>query len=190
VMNESGVQKLLRNTTPLGTDATEMLAYSRAKGVFGDINLAGAVLRPDEQSNRDAYGPGATPSAILATRSLSAPTQASAFLEALQSATTPIVAARSTPPAASTVIVEAPGSPQTPVRSNNIAPGADSDLRTMIVAMQQSIDNMLTAANASAVGTSGQPGTAGPMVTVSRERLQQLRKQLDTLLAALNARGQ
>jgi lipid-binding SYLF domain-containing protein len=214
VMNESGVQKLMRNNISLGGDvsvaagptgrqdnagadatlttATEMLAYARAKGGFAGINLSGGVLRPDDESNRDAYGPGATPNTILATRSLSAPTQASAFLQSLESAAAPIAAAPAapTPAAAPTANVAVPASVQAPVRSSNSAPDTDSDLRAMIVAMQQSIDNMLMGPSAAAVGTSGQPGNGGPMVSVSRERLEQLRKQLDTLLAALNARGQ
>jgi lipid-binding SYLF domain-containing protein len=191
VMNESGVQKLLRSNISLGADASEIRAYSRAKGLFAGITLSGAVLRSDAASNRDAYGPGATPSTILASRSLSAPTQASAFLQALESATTLIAAAPAEPtPSAPTANVTVPAGTQISVRSTNAAPGADSDLRAMIVAMQQSIDNMLTAPSAAAVGTSGQADNGGPMVSVSRERLEQLRKQLETLLAAVNARGQ
>ena len=40
------------------------------------------------------------------------------------------------------------------------------------------------------VGTSGQSGNSSAMVMVSRERLEQLRSQMDVLVAALNARGQ
>jgi hypothetical protein len=56
--------------------------------------------------------------------------------------------------------------------------------------MQQSLDRILAEENGSAVGTSGVAGDSGPMVSVNRERLEQLRSQLDALLAALNARGQ
>src|SRR5688572_8482040 len=103
VMNESGVQKLLKNKVALGADAsiaagpvgrqgqvatdatlsTEILAYSRAKGLFAGINLSGGVVRPDEDANVDAYGPGASPSTILANRSVSAPPEATAFMQAL-----------------------------------------------------------------------------------------------------------
>jgi len=48
----------------------EILAYSRAKGLFAGINLSGGVLRPDEDANRDAYSSAASPSSILASRSL------------------------------------------------------------------------------------------------------------------------
>src|SRR5437762_8680255 len=103
VMNESGVQKLLRNKVTLGADASvaagpvgrhgsvatdaqleaEILSYSRAQGLFAGIDLSGGVLRPDEDANRSVYGSGATPSTILASREISAPPEASAFLRAL-----------------------------------------------------------------------------------------------------------
>src|SRR5438128_1695048 len=98
VMNEEGVQKLLKNKVNLGADASiaagpigrqghvgtdaaltaEIVSYSRAKGLFAGINLSGGVLRPDEDSNNNVYGPGASPRTILASREISAPTQATA----------------------------------------------------------------------------------------------------------------
>src|SRR5213594_4164118 len=103
VMNEQGVQKLLQNKVTLGADASvaagpvgrqgsvgtdaaltaEILAYSRAKGLFAGINLSGGVLRPDEEPNRNAYGSSATPRTILASREISAPPEAQPFLTAL-----------------------------------------------------------------------------------------------------------
>jgi lipid-binding SYLF domain-containing protein len=195
VMNESGVQKLLKNKVNLGVDASiaagpvgrqgqvgtdvsltaEILAYSRAKGLFAGINLSGGVLRPDEDANHNAYGPDASPSTILASRSISAPTQATPFLEALGiEPKAPVSTSASTP--------------VTP--SVNVPSTIDSDLRVTIVAMQQTLDRMLTDQNSLTVGTSGRPGNTNATVMVSRERLEQLRSQLDALLAALNARGQ
>src|SRR6266545_2951411 len=104
VMNEQGVQKLLQNKVNLGVDASiaagplgrqgsvgtdaaltaEILSYSRAKGLFAGINLSGGVLRPDEDANAAAYGKGASPRTILASRDISAPTQAATFLRALE----------------------------------------------------------------------------------------------------------
>src|SRR5213593_1728175 len=92
VMNEEGVQKLLRNKVTLGADASvaagpvgrqgqvatdaqlqaEILSYSRAQGLFAGINMSGGVLRPDEDSNKAVYGGGATPATILARREISA----------------------------------------------------------------------------------------------------------------------
>src|SRR6185295_16390280 len=85
VMNEAGVQKLLGNKVTLGADASvaagpvgaagsvgtdaaltaEILSYSRAKGLFAGINVSGGVLRPDEDANKDVYGPGASPRTVL-----------------------------------------------------------------------------------------------------------------------------
>src|SRR5258707_5241347 len=106
VMNDQGVQKLLRNKVNLGADAAvaagpmgrsgavgtdaaltaEILSYSRAKGLFAGIDLSGGVLRPDEDANAHVYGPGAAPRTILASRELSAPTAAAGVLQALGSA--------------------------------------------------------------------------------------------------------
>ena len=96
VMNEQGVQKLLQNKVTLGADASiaagplgrqgsvatdaaltaEILAYSRAKGLFAGINLSGGVLRPDEDANTSVYGKGASPRTILAGTAISAPPEA------------------------------------------------------------------------------------------------------------------
>src|SRR3954465_7396004 len=104
VMNESGVQKLLKNKVNLGADASvaagplgrrggvstdavvtaEILSYSRSKGLFAGIDLSGGVLRPDEDANKEVYGAGAMPSRILATREISAPPEAAPFLSALK----------------------------------------------------------------------------------------------------------
>ena len=194
VMNESGVQKLMKNNVSLGADASiaagpvgrqgqiatdatltaEILAYSRAKGLFAGINLSGGVLRADDDANENAYGRGASASTILASRSISAPTEATSFLQALAAGAPAAGATGSAPrPAPQTAAERAPASP-------------DSDIRAQLVAMQQSVDRMLEDGGAP-VGTSGRPDSAAT-VTVSRERLQQLRSQIDALLAALNTR--
>src|SRR5947208_3289875 len=61
----------------------EILSYSRGKGLFAGIDLSGGVLRPDVDSNKDVYGTRATPRTILASREISAPTEAHGFLSAL-----------------------------------------------------------------------------------------------------------
>ena len=80
VMNQSGVEKLLRNKVTLGADASiaagpvgragsaatdaqlsaEMLSYSRAKGLFAGIDLSGGSLNPDASKNERAYGANAS----------------------------------------------------------------------------------------------------------------------------------
>src|SRR5438067_8185290 len=76
VMNENGMQKLLRNKVSLGAEASvaagpvgrdaraatdaqlkaEILSYSRTQGLFAGINLSGGVLKPDTDDNEDLYG--------------------------------------------------------------------------------------------------------------------------------------
>jgi SH3 domain-containing YSC84-like protein 1 len=216
VMNESGVQKLMKNKVALGADASiaagpvgrqgqiatdatlsaEILAYSRAKGLFAGINLSGGVVRPDEDANADVYGPGATPSTVLASRSISAPPEATSFMQALGAAAVAgkPAAANSTPehevPPQATAAVQAnrqaaavaTGTPAGTVPSNT-----NADLRAAVMAMQESLDRMIADQN-STVGTSGQSSNSGQMITVSRERLEALRTQLNALLAAINDR--
>jgi lipid-binding SYLF domain-containing protein len=208
VMNESGVQKLLGDKVELGTDTTvapgpvgrdpaasastlnaEVLSYVRARGLFTGAAVSGGVLQPDASANRDVYGEDAGLRTILAKRSLSAPTQATAFLNALG-------AQPSTLPPASPVAVT-PSAPPSGAAGASPAPapagGAatpDADLRARIVALQQAIDRLVIDAESSPVGTAGAaPRAGGPdMVVVSRERLMQLRRQLDAILALIDKR--
>lgn len=198
VMNDQGVQKLLRNKVNLGADASvaagplgrrggvstdaavtaEILSYSRSKGLFAGIDLSGGVLRPDEDANAGVYGPGAMPSTILATREMSAPPEAASFLAALKGTSS---AATSAPAAASR--------PATP--RPTMTPTTDDDVRARVVDIQQSVDRMLAETTPAAVGTSGTVGAneaANGTVAVDRARLLQLRQQLDALLATLNRR--
>jgi hypothetical protein len=219
VMNESGAQKLLENKLTLGADASvaagpigrqghvgtdatmkaEIIAYSRAHGLFAGIDLSGGVLRPDEDANADAYGPGATPRTVLASRDISAPTAATPFLDALRAGPSDTAArARNDRQTSSTSsVAQAPpaAAPGTP--STGTAPGAD--LRARVVDMQQALDRILADGASSPAGTSGTsatPGSAataggsggGGTITVERARLVQLRQQLDAILAAIDRR--
>ena len=85
VMNQRGMDKLMSDKFTVGgdasvmagpvgrtaeanTDATmraEILAYSRAKGVFAGIALQGATLRPDNADNRELYAREITQREIL-----------------------------------------------------------------------------------------------------------------------------
>jgi lipid-binding SYLF domain-containing protein len=76
VMNRRGMEKLLGDKFTLGADASiaagpvgrsanadtdarmsaEILAYSRAKGLFAGVSLNGATLRPDADMNAELYG--------------------------------------------------------------------------------------------------------------------------------------
>jgi lipid-binding SYLF domain-containing protein len=206
IMNESGVQKLLRNKVNLGADASvaagpigaqgqvgtdaaltaEILSYSRAKGLFAGIDLSGGVLRPDEDANKSAYGADATPRTILASREISAPPAAQPFLAALSSASAaattsaapPTTTAGSTPPATSTTTT-----PRSTTGSDDLR-----DLRASVVQMEQMLDR-LVADGAPATATTGTTGTdERSTITVDRAKLIQLRQQLDALAAALDRR--
>ena len=104
VMNQSGVEKLLRNKVTLGGDASiaagpvgrsasaatdgqlsaEMLSYSRAKGLFAGIDLSGGSLNPDASKNERAYGPGASARDIaLGTTRVKMSAAQQAFTDAL-----------------------------------------------------------------------------------------------------------
>jgi lipid-binding SYLF domain-containing protein len=76
VMSQRGMDKLTSDKFTLGADASvaagpvgrtaqaatdvelhaEILAWSRARGVFAGISLSGATLRPDDKRNEDLYG--------------------------------------------------------------------------------------------------------------------------------------
>src|SRR5437868_5524285 len=82
VMNDRGADSLLHSKVKLGADASvaagpvgrtaaadtdaymrsEILSYSRARGVFAGISLEGSTLRPDNDANRNLYGRSVTAS--------------------------------------------------------------------------------------------------------------------------------
>jgi lipid-binding SYLF domain-containing protein len=86
VMNNRGAHSLLNSQVKLGADAsaaagpvgrnaqaatdaymrTEILTYSRARGVFAGVSLTGSSLRPDKEANEQLYGRGVTPKQIIA----------------------------------------------------------------------------------------------------------------------------
>jgi lipid-binding SYLF domain-containing protein len=50
------------------TDAelhAEILTYSRSRGIFGGLDLEGAAVTSDEQSNKELYGEAITNKEIL-----------------------------------------------------------------------------------------------------------------------------
>ncbi len=76
IMNKNGMNALLSSQFKLGADASaaagpvgrhasadtdwkmraEVLTYSRARGLFAGLELAGAVIKQDKNSTRDFYG--------------------------------------------------------------------------------------------------------------------------------------
>jgi len=85
VMNTGGVRKLLQSGVKLGVDASvaagpvgrtaegatdvqihaEILSYSRSRGLFAGVSLAGSAMRPDNEANQRLYGHVYEPKAIL-----------------------------------------------------------------------------------------------------------------------------
>src|SRR6202166_3990946 len=106
VMNDRGVDSLLRSKVKLGADATiaagpvgrtaaadtdaylrsEILSYSRARGVFAGISLEGSTLRPDNGANRDLYGRSVTAAEIIKESEVQAPSIASHLIAQLENA--------------------------------------------------------------------------------------------------------
>ena len=139
--------------------------------------MSGGVLRPDDDANNGRYGRGATPSTILATREMSAPPEAAAFLSAL----------KSTASAARATAIATHAAPPPPRRRPT--PATDDDIRARVVDIQQSLDRLLADTTPAPVGTSGTSWRSERRkgsIAVDRARLMQLRQQLDALLATLN----
>jgi len=104
VMNEGGMQKLLKNKVSLGAEASiaggpvgrdaraatdaqlkaEILSYSRTQGLFAGINLSGGVVRPDDDGNSDLYGSKTTAESIVMGTGVKAPSVTEPFMSALK----------------------------------------------------------------------------------------------------------
>jgi lipid-binding SYLF domain-containing protein len=106
VMNPRGVESLLHNKVKLGADASiaagpkgrdaqaatdaafrsEMLSYSRARGVFAGVSLEGSTLRPDNDANRRLYGRDVNAEQIISESKVEAPPAAHELIAVLQKA--------------------------------------------------------------------------------------------------------
>ena len=76
VMNDRGMESILSSKVKLGADASvaggpkgrdasadtdawmraEILSYSRSRGLFAGVSLAGTTLRPDDEASEQVYG--------------------------------------------------------------------------------------------------------------------------------------
>ena len=106
IMNDHGANSLLHSKVKLGgdisaaagpvgrtaeasTDAyirSEILTYSRARGLFAGVSLEGASLRPDEEGNDALYGRRITASEIVMGQSPSVPPAAEHLISLLEKA--------------------------------------------------------------------------------------------------------
>jgi lipid-binding SYLF domain-containing protein len=104
VMNEGGMEKLLKNKVSLGAEASvaggpvgrdaraatdaqlkaEILSYSRTQGLFAGLNLSGGVVKPDDDENHDLYGAKADAASVVASTTITPPAATEPFMTALQ----------------------------------------------------------------------------------------------------------
>jgi lipid-binding SYLF domain-containing protein len=111
IQNEKGMQKLLSSNFHVGADAsaaagpvgrhaeagtnwrmdTEILTYSRAKGVFAGLTLEGASIRQDNDSRHAIYGRKVTTRGLLLGK-VPAPSAAQPFLAEIRGAKAQAVA--------------------------------------------------------------------------------------------------
>jgi len=111
IQNDKGMQRLLSSNFQVGGEAsaaagpvgrhaeagtdwkmdTEILTYSRAKGVFAGLTLEGASIRQDTDSRHAIYGRGVTTEALLLGK-VSAPAVVQPFLAEVRGAKAQAVA--------------------------------------------------------------------------------------------------
>ena len=107
VMNESGARGILASKVKLGgvasvaagpvgrdssaeTDATlrsEILSYSRARGLFAGVSLEGSTIRPDNSDNRRVYGKKISAREIALSGTVTVPPAAEQLISTLDART-------------------------------------------------------------------------------------------------------
>jgi lipid-binding SYLF domain-containing protein len=105
IMNQKGMDRLLSNKFQIGAEAsasagpvgrhaaagtdwkmdTEILSYSRSKGIFAGVTLDGAWVSPDEAAMLAFYGENTTSKDVLSGK-VPPPPSAKVFLAAVKSA--------------------------------------------------------------------------------------------------------
>src|SRR5579864_997043 len=93
IMNDRGANSLLHSKVKLGADASiaagpvgrtaaadtdaymrsEILSYSRSRGVFAGVSLEGSTLRPDDKANEQVYGHAIKAKEIVRSETMSVP---------------------------------------------------------------------------------------------------------------------
>lgn len=104
VMNEKGANSVMSSKVKLGADASaaagpvgrttsaetdvamkaEILSYSRARGVFGGVSLAGSTLRSDGGANKNLYGQELDAKQIVRENKVAVPAAAKPLMDILQ----------------------------------------------------------------------------------------------------------
>jgi len=103
VMNQRGAESILSSKVKLGGDMSaaagpvgrnasaemdiamqaEILTYSRARGLFAGISLAGSTIRPDNDGNERIYGHGVSAKDIVINSKIHPPASAKSLLSTL-----------------------------------------------------------------------------------------------------------
>jgi len=103
VMNEGGANGILTGKVKLGADASasagpkgrdlaaatdvtmrsEILSYSRSRGLFAGISLEGSTLRPDNGANKSLYGKEVDAKEIVLNKAVAPPPSAKLLLDTL-----------------------------------------------------------------------------------------------------------
>jgi len=104
VMNEKGAESVMSSKVKLGADASaaagpvgrttsaetdvvmkaQILSWSRAKGVFGGVSLAGSTLRSDDSANKNLYAAKLSAKEIVREGKVATPDVAKPLIELLQ----------------------------------------------------------------------------------------------------------
>jgi SH3 domain-containing YSC84-like protein 1 len=104
IMNPKGVKSMLKSKVKLGVDLsaaagpkgraataetdalmrTEILSYSRSRGLFAGASLEGSTLRPDDDANREIYRQDITAQQIILDHTVSVPEAGRRLVQDLQ----------------------------------------------------------------------------------------------------------
>jgi lipid-binding SYLF domain-containing protein len=107
VMNEGGARGILSGKVKLGGDASvaagpvgrnasaetdvtlrsEILSYSRSRGLFAGISLAGSTIRPDNNANEQVYGKKLEAKQIVLSNQVKTPSAAEQLVSTLNNKT-------------------------------------------------------------------------------------------------------
>ena len=104
IMNEKGASSVMSSKVKLGADASaaagpvgrttsaetdvvmkaEILSWSRARGIFGGVSLAGSTLRSDDDANKNLYGQKLNAKDIVRAGKVKTPEAGKALIDLIQ----------------------------------------------------------------------------------------------------------
>ena len=104
IMNEKGADSVMSSKVKLGADASaaagpvgrttsaetdvvmkaEILSWSRSRGVFGGVSLAGSTMRSDDGANKHLYGKELSAKEIVREGKVETPAAGKELIELLQ----------------------------------------------------------------------------------------------------------